>query len=344
MTKVGLIVWAGFGAFSDDLIGYTQRQLLKKYISDAQIDDRLMHRRKIAGTAGYLNQFDLVVHGGGSLLGKCTHYPINSIGNWHKKLKPPLAIFGPGYRYEPGKEPLNQQSRRRLKLLFRKARVISVRGQRTVYHLRKNRIPIKKIHSLGDPVMACDIKLDRDPKYIMGNVRHSPPHEIKHVSNEVVQQGMANIYDWLIDYYDQPLVLISFRNTKSDNDVIGAKLTKARMRNKKRVMIRAPKDFQQAVGLMKNATFWLGQRLHPTVFAGINDIPFVGIEYQFEKMMDWASTVGINNFMHTGDLSLETFQRNFEAVPENMKKLRRALPVRIEEINEVAQRIARLVA
>ena len=344
MTKIGLIVWAGFGAFSDDLIGYTQEQLLKQYIPDAQINDRLMHRRKTAGTAGFLNQFDLVVHGGGSLLGKCTHYPVNSIGNWHRKLKSPLAIFGPGYRYEPNLEPLKRSSRWRLKLLFRKAKVISVRGHRTVYHLRKNRIKVKKIHSLGDPVMACDIKLEKDPKYIMGNVRHSPQHEIKHVSNEVVQLGMAKIYDWLIDYYDQPLVLISFRNTKSDNDVLGAKFTRAKMKNKKRVTIRAPKDWRQAVGLMKDASFWFGQRLHPTVFAGINDIPFVGIEYQFEKMMDWASTVGINNFMYTNDLSLETFKKNFEEVPQNMKKLRRALPTRIKEINEVAQQIARLVS
>jgi len=289
-----------------------------------------------------LNGFDLIINAGGSLLGKCEHRPIHDIHKWHKKVDTPMAIFGTGYRYEPNKEPLNKERRQRLNLLFNKSKVISVRGHRSMHHLKTNGCDISKVISVGDPVMACDIPLNVTPRFIMGNVRDFPRTEIKHVSNEKTQKLMADIYDWLIEYYDMPLVLISFRTVRRDDDSLGAKKVKARMKHANRVTIVSPKDFMKAVTLMKDAVFWFGQRLHPTVFAGIHDIPFVGVEYQFEKMVDWMSTVNIDNYINTRNATLDMFIEKFHTVPKNMNILKRVLPLRVQEIKNVASVIMRL--
>ena len=341
--KIGLIGYFGAGAYSDDLIEHVTKQLLLKEKPNASIDSG-WRQKCIKGTKPeLLNSFDLIVQAGGSLLGKCEHYPIRDIHRWHDKIKTPMAIFGTGYRYELDKEPLNPTRRRRLQLLFEKAEVISVRGHRTMQHLKENKIDTSKVVSVGDPVMACDIKLKMDPKFIMGNIRDSPHNEIKHATNERTQGLMAEIYDWLIERHDLPLALISFRNVRKDSDTVGAEKVRLKMRHADRVKILSPKDFREAVELMRNAAFWFGQRLHPTVFAGVQGIPFVGVEYQFEKMIDWAGTVGVDNYIHTKTATLDDFIDAFNRVPQNMRKLKAELPTKIEEIHEVAERIMELV-
>lgn len=340
--KIGLIGYFGAGAYSDDLIEYTIKRLLLKENPDAIIDSKWCCKPSRTTDIKLLNSFDLIVNAGGSLLGKCEHSPIIDIHIWHKKVNTPMAIFGTGYRYEPDKEPLNWKRRQRLNLLFNKSKVISVRGHRSMRHLKNNGCDISKVMSVGDPVMACDVPLDMTPRLIMGNVRDSPNREITHISNERTQNLMAEIYDWLIEYYDMPLILVSFRTARRDDDSLGAKKVKAKMRHADRVKIVSPENFMDAVTIMKDAAFWFGQRLHPTVFAGIHDIPFVGVEYQFEKMIDWASTVNIDNYINTRTATLDTFIEKFHSVPKNMDRLKRVLPLRVREIKDVANAIMRL--
>jgi len=343
MTKIGLIGFFGAGAYSDDLIGYVTKQLLLGERPGIQFDSNLTQKCARGTAPKLLNQLDLIIHAGGSLLGKCEHAPILDIHKWHSRVLTPMTIFGTGYRYEPDKEPLNRIRKQRLQILFKKAKVISVRGYRTTHHLKRNGIDTSKIISVGDPVMACDIKLKREPTHIMGNVRNLQSSEIKHVPNEKVQAFMAQAYDWLIDYYDLPLMLVSFRHKRKDNDILGARRTQARMRHTDRVTICAPKNFMEAVQLMRHAKFWFGQRLHPTLFAGVQGIPFIGLEYQFEKMIDWVGTVDINNYIDTRHATLDLFVKKFYGVSKNMKTLKHNLPPKIKEIQAVAKRIVELV-
>lgn len=340
--KIGLIGFFGAGAFSDDLIEYVTRKLILKECPRAEIDYKWREKCRFGTDPDLLNSFDIIIHAGGSLLGKCSHYPIRDIFNWHDKVETPIAIFGTGYRYEPDKEPLNTLRRLRLQLLFEKAEVISVRGHSTIQHLQENRIDTSKVHSVGDPVMACDISLKWSPKFIMGNVRDSPDNEIKHSSNYVTQKLMAQIYDYLIDYYDLPLRLISFRNVLGDNDLVGAEKTVDLMRHATRVSIKTPENFMDAVNLMDSAQFWFGQRLHPTIFAAVQGIPFVGVEYQFDKMIDWVSTLNMDGYIHTATSTLDDFIEKFEKIPVNTRRLKKNLPKRIEEIKEVVKKIVEL--
>jgi len=342
--RIGLIGFFNAGAYSDDLIEHVTKKLLSELNDDIIFDSTLLNVC-INGTAPvYLNSFDLIIHAGGSLLGKCTHFPVRDIVSWKDTVKTPLAIFGPGYRLEPDKEPLNSVRRHRLQTLFDRAEVISVRGHTTIKYIKMNGIDVSKVDSVGDPVMACGRWFKTDPKYIMGNVRNIDDEEIKHSSNAKVHKVMAEIYDWLIEHYGLPLKLVSFHhNTSEDNDVDGALAVKKLMEYGEDVDIIYHSSFSDAVNSMINAVFWFGQRLHPTIFAAVHGIPFVGVEYQFDKMLDWAGTVGIDNYIHTADATLDGFIEKFNGVPDNMKQLREVLPSKIREIRGVAKKIMDLV-
>lgn len=342
--NVGLIGYFGASAYSDDLIEHITKQLFLEVRPDITFDSTILSRGPAGADPDYLNSFDLLVHCGGSLLGKCTHYPVRNIVEWHKTVKTPLAIFGIGYRYEPDKEPLTPAMRERIRLLFDKSEVISVRGEYTVKHLEENSIDTSCIDHLGDPVMACSLKFPSfDKQVLMGNVRHMPPVEIQHRSTEHVQRFMAECYDWLIDKYNIRLFLLSFRhNIPNDNDITGAQRTRELMRNKDKVTTYAVRDFMETINFMKNAKFYYGQRLHPTIYAATQGIPFVGVEYQFDKMLDWTSTVGINNLVHTGGATLTDFTNAYRRVEANMRHLRAVIPARAREIRDIAKRIVEL--
>lgn len=342
--KVGLIGWFGHGAYSDDLIEHVTKQLLLEVDPAIVFDSGLMTKCEMGTDPEYLNGFDLIVHAGGSLLGKCTHFPIRDITAWSDKVNTPLAIFGPGYRYEPDKEPLSPVRRRRLQTLFEKAEVVSVRGCKTVQYLRANGVDTSRIDSVGDPVSACKVQPRRSHKFIMGNVRNMPDIEVQHASTNSVHRFMAEAYDWLIDHYKLPLNLVSFRhNVPEDNDVTGARAVKRLMVHGDEVDILAYPLFSNATYSMLDAAFWFGQRLHPSVYAGVHNIPFIGVEYQFDKMLDWMSPLCIDNVVHTATASLEDFIEAHSRVPENMVRLRENLPDVVAEIRRTARRIVELV-
>jgi len=342
--RIGLIGFFNEGAYSDDLIEHVTKKLLSELNDDVTFDSTLLQLCANGTSPVYLNSFDLIVHAGGSLLGKCTHYPVRDIVAWKDLVKTPLAIFGPGYRFEPDKEPLNSTSHHRLQTLFDKAEVISVRGHTTIKYLKRNDIDVSKIDSVGDPVMACGRWFKPDPKYIMGNVLNMSGGEIQHASNAKVHRVMAEIYDWLIEHYGLPLKLVSFHHNRSkDNDVDGALAVKRLMKHSVDMDIIYHSNFSDAINSMKDATFWFGQRLHPTIFAAVHGIPFVGMEYQFDKMIDWASTVGIDNYIHTVDMTLDGFIEKFNSVSDNMKQLKKILPSEIQKIRGVAKKIMDIV-
>lgn len=344
MTKhVGLIGYFGSGAFSDDLIEHVTKTLLLEQRSDLIFDSGIMFSPR-ASDPDYLNSFDLLVHCGGSLLGKCTHPPIRDIARWAGKVRTPLSIFGIGYRFEPDKEPLAPEMRERIRLLFEKASVISVRGGYTVRHLQENGIDISKISGQADPVMACDIPLERTPTHIVGNVRDMPAVEVQHSSTERVHRLFAECYDWLIEKYGLPLLLVSWRhNIASDNDTQGSHKVRNLMRNGPRVAFVQPSSYLEATKLLRSSEFYFGQRLHPTMYAATRGIPFVGVEYQFDKMLDWASTVGIDNVIHTKGARLDHFIEAHNRARANSEKLMRVLPGKVAEIKATAKKIVNLV-
>ena len=342
--KVGLIGYFGAEAYSDDLIEDVTKQLLLEQRSDLVFDSTLLGKGQASCNPDYLNSFDLLIHCGGSLLGKCTHYPIRDIAQWVDKVHTPLAVFGIGYRYEPDKEPLTEEMRQRIRILFTKSEVNCVRGYKTKQHLEENGLSTSKISCYADPVTAHPVHPRGSGKLLVGNVRYMPSVEIQHKSTAEVHRLMAQCYDWLIDVYKLPLRLISWRhNIESDNDVLGATRVKQLMRYGSQVTIHTPANYREAADMIDDALFYFGQRLHPTVYAASQGVPFVGVEYQFDKMLDWTSTVGIDNILHTGTGTLVDFIEAYYRVQENMAKLRETIPAKTAELRETAKQIIDLM-
>lgn len=343
MVKIGLIGFFNTGAFSDDIIEYTTKSLLSRYMDNIVFDNNVLWNCGNGTKPEYLNSFDLIVHCGGSLLGKCTHPPLRDINLWIDKVSTPIVVFGTGYRYEKDKEPLKPEMRERMNLLFKKAEVVSLRGERSVAHCKENSIDVSKVCSLGDPAIACDMAPVKYPICIGGNVRDPQPEEVQHVPKQVTQKLMAQIYDWLIDFYNAPLVLTSFRhNYGFDNDVEGAEQTISLMKHADKASIFEPQNFQEAFNAVCRAKFWFGQRLHPSIFASIQDIPFVGLEYQFEKTLDWMTTVKSENYVWSNQ-TLDEFIEKFDDVAKEMEVIRvNTVKVR-KDICETAQKIMRLI-
>lgn len=254
-----------------------------------------------------------------------------------------FLVHNSGYRYEKDKEPLKPEMRERMNLLFKKAEVVSLRGERSMAHCKENGIDISKVSSLGDPAIACDMMPAKSGLYIGGNVRDPQAEEVQHVPKQTTQKLMAQIYDWLIETYDLPLELISFRhNYDFDNDVEGAKQTITLMKHHDKASIFKPQTFQEAFSAVAKSVFWFGQRLHPSIFASIQDIPFVGLEYQFEKMMDWMSTVKSSNYIWSNQ-TLDEFMMKWDNVPKEMENIKRYTILRRKDICLTAQRIMRLI-
>ena len=70
MKRIGLIGYFGAEAYSDDLIEDVTKQLLLEQRSDLVFDSTLLSKGQASCNPDYLNSFDLLIHCGGSLLGK----------------------------------------------------------------------------------------------------------------------------------------------------------------------------------------------------------------------------------------------------------------------------------
>ena len=298
MKKIGLIGFFNAGALSDDLILDATKRHIKRVDPSAEIDENVMWKCVKEGKVNvdYLNSFNLLIIGGGSLLGKCTFQPVNSIANWIGKVKTPIAIFGTGYRYEKQYDPLPEAMRERMRILFDRAYPIMLRGKKSVYQCEKNGISVKNVTCLGEPIIGAGYKVTVRRQVLGGNVRNMPPDESQYTNNAGVQAQLAKIYDWLIDATKCDLELLSFREVPGDSDFEGIKKVVQLMKNKARVQMRVALRLDDLLCQM-NHCFWFGARCHPAVYAAAIGTSFVGYECQFNKMEDFLSVHDSNLYI-----------------------------------------------
>lgn len=339
--KIGLIGFFGVDAFSDDMINYATQQIFKSFNPSLEFDSQAMWRCSKGGRTdvNYLNSFDLLILGGGSLLGKCTFFPVCDIQTWARKLTTPLCIFGTAYRYEPSEEPLSEERKQRLMTLFETSEVTMLRGQQSTFHCAENGI-YPHLETYGDPLIGADFKKPDGLRNIIGgNVRNMPPNEIQDTGNDFVQEEMARIYDWLIKEKNLSVELYSFRNKLEDSDIEGAKKTMAHMKYKNRVSIRF---FNSAIHAFEviDTSFWCGQRLHPSIYAAVIGVPFVGVDTQFQKMWDFMTSINSENFINIKE-GVEGFVQQYYRIAQEdyMKHVAIEVELNRQHIRRVAAKI-----
>lgn len=333
--KVGLIGFFGVGAWSDDLINDATQRILRSLEPGVEFDDKVMWKCMQGGRVDleYLNNFDILVLGGGSLLGKCTFSPMNSIEKWAGGLEVSLFIFGTGYRFEPKFDPLLPEMKRRMSVLFETAKLIMLRGRKSFHYCRLNGIPVENVKAFGEPIIGAGYSRPQSlRKVIGGNVRDMPQIEVQYTSNDEVHRLMAGIYDWLIEETGMPLELVTWRG---EDDLRGAVKTLGYM--KRQAVTVRHLSLQEMLGSM-DFSFWFGQRCHPAVYCAAVGVPFMGFDCQFEKMPDFLSIHQGGHYISARE-GLTEFKESYrEAVDtENLAKLRASVERNAEEIRGFAR-------
>lgn len=185
--RIGLVGFYGYNAYSDDLIALAIKEAFDER---ADVDWSIM---PLGG--GRYKDLDLVILGGGSLLG--LQLP-NLVRGLHET-DVPFAIFGPGFR--------NNEVPHSLNYLWDRASLIGVRGEVSVDGLQSSGIDVRKTDFIGDPVFLLKNRGLSSDGYIRGVIR---PHKY-------VDCGwMHQFLEWLSSERGLPMQLLGFSPSQGD--------------------------------------------------------------------------------------------------------------------------------
>lgn len=305
--RVALICWVGHDAFADDLIGGATKAELERLGHDVDMGpwptrtDHLIKRFQAC---------DAVVFGGGSLICPTKMHPMSKVRQWGHEIGRPLHILGPGFRKET--DLLSDEQRELNAFLFSAAKTSWLRGFVTQEEMERNGLKFQH-HGHGDPGVLHDVEstvgfeANFGPHLCMV-VRNMPPAEVKNVPNELTHEFFRRLcVRWHRDTGGS-LHFVSWRHFRSgyDNDFEAANEVVASLPPKlrKRAHVHKPKDWVEAAEITCAGDGVVSQRLHPTVVALTNDVPAVGLDYQFRKMADFASVVDFKYWLDTGRFAL----------------------------------------
>jgi len=279
--RVGLVGYYGYDEYSDDLIA--------KGIMDAFNEEyELLRHHNIEwvimplGSGSYDN-LDLVILGGGSLLG-LDLYPLIDGLKKHPNLK--FCILGTGTR-----DLINLES---TKYLFNRTPYVAIRGDVTAENLATIGCDVEKIEVLGDSIfLHYDEFMFRESYLGITHRTHAPPSY--HLMNELISylQEITGFKPTFIPYC-----------VKQGDVTDGKNYT-----------------MEQVYEMTCKSSFWFGNRLHPFAIALINHVPAIPVEIEFNKVQDLCSTIGFKHYIHHEELSLKTLHRTYIDLMNNWDKI-----------------------
>ena len=311
--KVGLFGFFGVGAYADDIIHDATVLALTRAGNALGVEMEFTTHLD----QGDLSGLDLLIVCSGSYLGPSRIWPAMALATG--TLKVPVALYGTGYRRE--KEPLDNDARMRTQALLMKSYFTTVRGLTTVGMLMGNNIPVNCINGHGDTgILISDVMKDVVPptdmlpeRYIAGNARCMPENEAKLVGNCITWDYLAKCYDTAIEQTDMDVVFVPLRMRPNDNDAEGIAQVITRMKHVNRTLVLPSLDAKGAFSIIKGASLVFGQRLHHSIGGFSMDIPTVPMEYQFDKMGDFLSTIYLDRlseqYLTTDDIKQQNVDK-----------------------------------
>jgi len=185
--KIGLVGFYGFNAYSDEFLA---KAIQDEFNRHAEIKWQILP----LGHGSY-KDLDLVILGGGSLLG----HPFSELQNYLKSSETPFVIFGTGVR--------EFQDMGGLRYLWDRASLIAVRGAVSLERLDEAGFNTSKISVCGDPIFLFeDEQLDKNP--VMGGVFR--PHR------NVDSAWLDHAFDTIQELRGEPPMLIQFSSAQGD--------------------------------------------------------------------------------------------------------------------------------
>ena len=257
-----------------------------------------------------IREADLLISGGGSLLqnvtsGRSLYYYLAIIL---------IAIFFGRHvmLYAQGIGPVRGTLARKLmNLIVNRVDLITVRDRGSLEELERLNITRPKIFCTADPVLAIKpVPLtfgqeilskhftSRDGKFVGVAVRHWSGWDN-------FSRALADALDRLVDVLDVKIVFVPM---KFPEDITAAKETAALMKSTSAVLDEefTTREILSLVGCMD---VLIGVRLHALIFAGVMNVPMVGVSYD-PKIERFLDSIGERPL---GNMSDVTAQKIFDA-------------------------------
>lgn len=334
--KILLLGWYGQNAIGDDIIAEVTKHLFFEEAKKKDINLKFVPFSTIKNLAlrmihSYLLKNDLIVIGGGSILGFDSMYLYMTLDGFDRinlrKLsrnnKTPLVIFGGGFRKE--KKKLPEKHRIHMRTLFNRAILKGVRGPVSQQLLISNRI-VNEVQVIGDPALSfypipVNDKLNGEFNIGM-NVRFMKTGEQQYLKNEEIYAIFAKLADYFIEE-DSQIYFFSFTENKHDSDTEAAKRVIKLMEHKNNAkLIPFSNDTLKMCSLIGNFDYLISQRLHPCILGWVQKVPNIGFEYQFLKTTDFMKSIGMDEFViRTDEFSFDAYLDKYEKLNRNRKKI-----------------------
>ena len=284
---------------------------------------------------------DLLISGGGSLLqnvtsGRSLYYYLTIIFF--------ALIFGRKVMlYAQGIGPIRGALAHKLmNLIINRVDLITVRDRGSLEELARLKITRPKIFCTADPVLAIkSVPLEFGKKILA-------EHSIKKAGEKFIGVAVRHWLDWekfqaelaaaLDSIVDATGAKIIFIPMKFPEDIRSAQSTAALMKNNCVVL---DKEFstREVLSLVGCMNLLIGVRLHALIFAGVMNVPLLGISYD-PKIERFLDSIGEKPL---GNMSSITAQEIFDAT---LKKLSEQKEFRddnlLKKLSELARQNAKL--
>ena len=334
--KILLLGWYGHNAIGDDIIAEVTKHLFFKEAEKRDIKLQfvplsIIKNFKRRTIYQYLFKNDLIIIGGGSILGfdsmnlYMTIFGFDRI-NLHKisrNRKTPLVIFGGGFRRE--KEKLPEKDRIHMKKLFDRAILKGVRGPVSQQLFISNRI-VNDVDVIGDPALSfypTSVKNKLNGDFNVGmNVRFMKTGEPQYLKNEEIYTIFAKLADYFVEEGAQ-MHFFSFTENKQDSDTEAAKKVIKLMKHKTNPkLIPFSNDTLKMCSLIGEFDYLISQRIHPCILGWVQKVPNMGFEYQFLKTTDFMNSIGMDEFIiRTDEFSFNDYLDKYEKMKQNRQSI-----------------------
>lgn len=285
--KVALIGCYSCNSLGDNMIAYAVKEALAKRV-DCEVDADLDNLSR-----GYIDmtQFDLIILGGGTILGQLAVMPMAYAQQWLRKIRCPITMLGCGYR-------VGELRGVNFEALMSKIAIKGVRGPVTAGLLKS--WGYKDVIVTGDTALLWD-------NY---QKPHPPRHriainagilELQYANFDDVMRFFVDITNWLEDE-GNTVDFIPLQNEDLPVQDMIKKATKRQTAN-----LITDLSVPAAAERLDNYDLLVGLHLHSFILSYITGTPALAMEYQFQKAHDFAQTVGLDDYiMDATHLDLDT--------------------------------------
>ncbi len=315
---VYLFGFFGHGYLADEILRIATENLIKRINSSIDVMSRIncpLPQLFITGDVinditglDYIINFlntntKLVVFCGGTWFGKLRIEFANYFDYWKNRLKVPYIIFGTGWR-EEFNYTLSKLDRDRLCEFIMRADFVGLRGKLSVEKVRNflaEEGKDKHIECIGDPIMSLDIdrKLritDNIADCIGTNFRLFGPAETAQSNLDNTDTFSFYLVDLICQLRAARKLPIRFYPMTVPSGVkdLGGLNDQCAYDKffKRRSVDNGYSNLDLMIQQIANSKINVGVRLHFQLLSLIANIPFIPIEYQFNKMRD---TLSANN-------------------------------------------------